>query len=276
MEKEKAIMSSIPKSLPELDEDLRYPSSDGLPMGETDWHIWALIQLREALEDFFAERPDIYVASDLFLYYEEGNPSACKAPDIMVVKGVAKRWRRTFRTWVENAVPSVIVEIASKETWEADLDDKRKLYERLGVLEYFVFDPENCYLDPCLRGFRRKGKRHVPLVAAADGGLLSKELGLRLLAEGPMVRLQDARTGQLVLTRPESKEEAQRQAALEKQSAEQEKQRAEREKQRAEQEQAEKERERQRAEQEKQRADVLQAELDRLRAAQSKPSGKKR
>jgi len=208
-------------------------------VGETDWHIWALILLREALEDFFAPRPDVYIASDLFLYYREGDPGACKAPDVMVVTGVAKRWRRTFKTWVENAVPCVVVEITSEKTWQEDLGEKRDLYERLGVREYFVFDPEARYLEPPLQGFRRKGKRYVALAPAADGSLPSRELGLRLRAERSMVRLWVARTGELILTRTESKE----------------------------QERAEKERERQRAEQEKQRADALEAELARLKAA---------
>ena len=73
-------MSSITRPLPETDDDRLYPSSDGAPVGETDWHIWALILLREALEDWFAQRLDVYVASDLFLYYVEGDPAASKAP----------------------------------------------------------------------------------------------------------------------------------------------------------------------------------------------------
>src|SRR4051794_20863235 len=107
-------MSSIIQPLP--DEDLLYPSSDGEPMGETDWHMMALIWLREGLEDFFADRTDVKVASDMFLYYREGDPRACKAPDVMVIKGVNPRWRRTFKTWVEKALPSTIIEIASERT----------------------------------------------------------------------------------------------------------------------------------------------------------------
>ena len=67
-------MTSIPKPLAETDDELLYPESDGQPMGETDWHILALISLREGLEDFFVDQADVYVASDLFLYYVEGDP----------------------------------------------------------------------------------------------------------------------------------------------------------------------------------------------------------
>src|SRR5208283_6128184 len=89
-----AIMSSIVKLSTDPDEDRLYPSEDREPVGETDWHMMALIWLREALEDHFAGREDVKVASDMFLYYVEGDPSACKAPDVMVIPGVNKRLRR--------------------------------------------------------------------------------------------------------------------------------------------------------------------------------------
>src|SRR5208283_6129812 len=151
-----------------------------------------------------------------FLYYVKGDRNASKAPDAMVVKGVAKHFRRSFRTWVEKAMPCVIIELASGKTWQEDLGPKRALYARLGVAEYFVFDPEAAYLNPALQGFRLKGKKYVPLVAAVDESLTSKELGLRLLAEDHMLRLIDARTGQPILTRQErAEQEKQRADALE-------------------------------------------------------------
>jgi Uma2 family endonuclease len=114
---------------------LVYPESDGKPMGETDWHIWALILLREGLVDFFEDQADVFVGSDMFLYYVEGKPSKNTAPDSMVVKGVtrAKEFRRTFKTWVEKAVPCTVFEISSEDTWQKDLVEKRLLYEQLRV-----------------------------------------------------------------------------------------------------------------------------------------------
>jgi hypothetical protein len=80
---------------------IHYPESDGKPMGATDVHIDALIYLREALRDYFRDDPLMYVAGNMLLYYEEGNPSACVAPDVFVVQGVAKGQRRTYRLWDE-------------------------------------------------------------------------------------------------------------------------------------------------------------------------------
>jgi hypothetical protein len=76
---------------------VHYPESDGKPMGETDVHIDALIYLREALRDYFRDDPQTYVARNMLLYHEEGNPAACVAPDVFVVQGVAKGERRTYR-----------------------------------------------------------------------------------------------------------------------------------------------------------------------------------
>ena len=54
--------------------------------------------------------------------------------------------RRTYKLWEEKSVPQVIIEVVSKETWEKDVTTKRRLYERLGVAEYYVVDPEYKYL----------------------------------------------------------------------------------------------------------------------------------
>jgi hypothetical protein len=64
---------------------IHYPERDGKPMGETDVHIDALIYLREALRDHFQNDPLMYVAWNMLLYYEEGNPAACVAPDAFAV-----------------------------------------------------------------------------------------------------------------------------------------------------------------------------------------------
>jgi hypothetical protein len=76
---------------------IHYPESDGKPMGETDVHIDALIYLREAWRDYFRDDPQMYVAGNMLLYYEEGNPAACVAPDVFAVQGVAKQERRIYR-----------------------------------------------------------------------------------------------------------------------------------------------------------------------------------
>ena len=111
---------------------IHYPESDGKPMGETDMHIDALIYLREALRDHFRDDPQVYVAGNMLLYYEEGNPAACVAPDVFVVQGVAKRERRTYRLWEEGQAPAIVFEITSRGSRLEDMGTKRASIRHAG------------------------------------------------------------------------------------------------------------------------------------------------
>ena len=108
------------KPLPGTTRDPLYPDSDGKRMGETDYDIGAIIWLRAALLRFFADRPDVYVTCSLVLYYEEGNPRAVRAPDVLVAFGVPKLpERRSFFTWRERVVPQVLFEMSSESSVES-------------------------------------------------------------------------------------------------------------------------------------------------------------
>ena len=176
-------------------------------MGETQLHVMAIIHLYGVLTSFFRHRDDVCVAADLFLYYEQGQPSACKAPDVMVVEGVmGKHPRRSFRTWEEGVVPTVIFEITSPKTRNEDLFTKPAVYAALGVNEYFVFDPDADGLEPALAGYRLHDGVYHPLQVDATGRLTSQKLGLSLEAECPLLRLIDVRTGKRLLTDNELEE----------------------------------------------------------------------
>jgi Uma2 family endonuclease len=208
-------MSSIvTPPLPGTTIDPRYPDSDGRFMGETDFHNVAMVWLKEALQDFFANRDDVYVASNLIMYFQEGDAKKRRDPDVLVATGVGKHMRRAFRVWEEKTLPRVLFEIASRRTWRKDIGEKRELYAQLRIPEYFIFDPEGCYLHPVVQGFRSEDGQSVPMEADADGGLISAELGLRLVTEGTMLRLIDLRTGRPVPTRSEQAEQSRTQAEL--------------------------------------------------------------
>lgn len=198
--------SLIELALPEIE----YPESDGQPIGETDFHITATLLLLQMLRDHFEGNPQVYVASDLMFYYERGNPRAVKAPDIFVVKGVGKHKRRTYKLWEERVVPCTLFEITSKQTAQADLTTKYELYERLGVSEYFLFDPLEEYLQPRLQGFTWVQGHYQALPLSAEGELVSRELGLILRPQGDLLRLVDDYTHQILLTSAEAIKLAQR------------------------------------------------------------------
>src|SRR5262249_57809725 len=104
------------------------------------------------------------------------------------------RERRTYKVWEEGRAPSWICEVTSKSTKDEDTVKKKGVYERLGVEEYFLFDPLGEYLKPRLQGYRLVGGGYQRLAARGGGSLSSETTGLRLGAEGKPLRQPGAAT----------------------------------------------------------------------------------
>jgi Uma2 family endonuclease len=186
-------------------DEVFYPSSDGKPMGETSVHVLLMVDLILALRQYFAARPDVYAIGNIFLYWEEGNPEARNSPDIMVVKGVSHQEPRdNFKVWEEKAVPSMVLELTSKETADEDLGSKKAVYQRLGVKEYFLFDPLREYLERPLMGYRLVDGLYEPLPPSPDGALISNELMLQLRPEGRHLELITYHPGERLYTPSET------------------------------------------------------------------------
>lgn len=192
-------MISQPKVQP---KEIIYPESDGKPMAETDVHRNLMAELIEELQLFFQADPQVYVSGNLLLYYEEGNPKKRIAPDVFVVRGVPKHERRIYQLWKEGRAPDAVFEISSRGTWGEDLVKKFQLCARLGVREYFIFDPEYDYLHQPLLAFRLEDGLYEELTVQ-DGCVMSEALGLELVDTGQTLRLRDPRTGRYLLTRTE-------------------------------------------------------------------------
>ena len=190
-------MATLTPMLPAQQVD--YPESDGKPMAETDVHRQAMLDTIATLSDFFRDRPDVYVAGNLLLYYEEGNPAASVAPDVFVVFGVAKGLRRTYKVWEERHAPTVVIEITSRATALEDQGNKRVLYAWLEVSEDFLCDPLADYLTLSLQGFRLEDGEYRRLALDGEGAVVSEALGLRLQQEGARLRLIDVGSGERLL-----------------------------------------------------------------------------
>jgi Uma2 family endonuclease len=191
------------------DTEIEYPDSDGKPMAETPLHRKVMCHLIDALEDHFAGEPDVYVSGNMLLYYEKGNRSAAVAPDVFVVRGVPKEEERdVYLLWREGKAPGFVLEVTSKTTREEDQTSKKSRYARLGVEEYFLFDPRSEYLRPRFQGLLLTGGEYQPLRPAPDGGLTSRTLGITFLPQGKSLRMVDAKTGQVLLTYEEWKAKA--------------------------------------------------------------------
>ena len=131
---------------------VHYPDSDGQPLAESDFQLKPLVYAYTALAGRYRDRDDVYVSADLFVYYEQGNPRAVVAPDVFVVLGAPGHDRRTYKLWEEPKAPDFVLEITSHTTRAEDEGTKRRVYARLGVREYWRFDPTGDWLDPPLKG----------------------------------------------------------------------------------------------------------------------------
>jgi Uma2 family endonuclease len=183
--------------------EVEYPESDGKPMGETDLHIDWIIRIRDILK-YRHRGQHVYVGSDLLVYYKEGEPHKFVVPDAFVVKDCAPGRRRTFKTWEEGTSPDVVFEVTSRSSRSDDQVHKPTVYARLGVEEYFLYDPSAEYLDPPLQGFRLADNEFEPIDADDTGTLSCNQLGLTLRLEDGNLTFYDASNGGRLPTEAEA------------------------------------------------------------------------
>ena len=206
-----------------------------------------IVTLKGGIEALFRNDPNVFVAGDLLWYPVEGNNAVRAAPDVLVAFGRPKGHRGSYRQWEEDGLaPQVVFEVLSPSNRYREMLDKFRFYERYGVEEYYVFDPDNIELQ----GWVREGDSLIPV--ADIHGWTSPRLGVRF----------DLSSGDLQVFSPDGQPfetyvQVVERAELDRRLAEQQQQRAEQERQRAEQ-------ERQRAEQERQRVLQLESQLRAL------------
>ncbi len=194
---------------PAAGQPVEYPYSDGKVLMETDPHARSIVAMRDQLDTHFKARPDVYVAGSMAVYYRHGDPAAVVVPDVFVVLGAAhKEARKSYLLWEEaGVVPSFVVEVASPSTSRRDATSKRLTYERMGVLEYWRFDPLGELIAGRLEGWQLKGGRYKRVRAVrAAGWHCSEALGLELRAERWLLRFHDPRQGRDMLTHAETSE----------------------------------------------------------------------
>ncbi|AMW28739.1 Uma2 family endonuclease [Arthrospira platensis] len=127
----------------QVSQTVIYPDSDGQPMAENTQQFQWIVVIKENLEILFANRPDVFVAGDLLWYPVEGDNKTRQAPDAMVAIGRPKGHRGSYRQWEEdNIAPQVVFEILSTGNRLAEMNRKFKFYERYGLEEYYIYDPE--------------------------------------------------------------------------------------------------------------------------------------
>ena len=202
-----------------------YPDDDGKPMSDNTLQFQWIVTLQGGLDDLFRDNPDVFVGGNLLWYAVEGKNKVRTTPDAMVVFGRPKGYRGSYRQWVENGVgPQVVFEVLSPGNRPAGMAKKLLFYEKFGVEEYYIYDPDNVVMSGYTRD--RAGKfQAIPDL----NGYASPRLDIRFDMSGE----------ELVVVRPDGRcfmtylEQSQR-ATHEAERATQEAQRATQEAHRAE------------------------------------------
>jgi Uma2 family endonuclease len=187
--------------------EIYYPEEDG-KVSESAKHLEQMLQLIAALQSWFAQRADVFVGGNLFVYYRQGEPGKCFSPDVLVAKGVRSRpieERGSYRVWEEGVVPQVLIELTSESTRQVDTIRKPRQYAALGVHEYFLFDPLGEFLAPRLQGYRLNEQGRYERLPGEE--LDSSELGLRLVVREGWLRLLNPTTNTLLATNTEKDDE---------------------------------------------------------------------
>ncbi|MBI4752603.1 MAG: Uma2 family endonuclease [Acidobacteria bacterium] len=142
--------------------DIVYPESDGQPMADNTRQFEWIVTIKENLDALF---PEVFVAGDLLWYPVEGNPKIRQAPDAMVVFGRPKGHRGSYLQWKEeNIAPQVVFEILSPGNTYGEMVRKLEFYERYGVEEYYVYDPDHNELN----GWQRQEGRFQTIAEIDD------------------------------------------------------------------------------------------------------------
>ncbi|MGF1518029.1 MAG: Uma2 family endonuclease [Nodosilinea sp.] len=150
---------------PDASAQIDYPDSDGQPMADNTKQFRWIVVIKENLELLFADDPQMFVAGDLLWYPVEGDNTIRQAPDAMVVMGRPKGDRGSYRQWAEGGIaPQVVFEILSPGNRFGEMLRKLGFYDRYGVEEYYIYDPDKLELT----GLQR-GEAGLEVIDAIDG-----------------------------------------------------------------------------------------------------------
>ncbi len=193
--------------------EVEYPCWDGRPIADNMYQEVANSHATIMLTHHLRRRKDVLVANNLLVYYVENDPTKRVVPDVMVALGVRGGHRMSYLVWEEGKAPDFVLEVASPLTVEEDLKEKPPLYARLGVREFFRYDPIGNLLPVRLYGARLVGGRFNPLRAerlpGAGLSIHSEVLGLDLRFDeaGERLRMWDPVEREYLLTPKETRAE---------------------------------------------------------------------
>lgn len=135
-----------------LSQDIKYPDSVGQPMADNTKQFRWIVLIKENIDLVFANNPEVFVAGDLLWYPVEGHPEIRMVPNVMVAFGRPKGDRGSYKQWQEgNIPPQVVFEVLSPGNTSLEMSRKLLFYNRYGVEEYYLYDPDRENLGGFIR-----------------------------------------------------------------------------------------------------------------------------
>jgi Uma2 family endonuclease len=191
-----------PVRIPLTVEEARHPK-EGYVMPERTEHDFISDDLCDMLRAHFADHPKVAVFRNLIIHWDRPDVGDY-APDVAVVAPVRNRDenRSQFIVADEGARPLLTIEVVSRSTRRYDRVDKVRDYALVGVQEYVYIDvwERRGQVQRELAGFRLEDGRYLPILPDEDGALFLNSVNLRIGLDDDRVWLEDAATGQELLT----------------------------------------------------------------------------
>ncbi len=212
---ERTAMTSKTTAITQIEEGLErfpeYPPRDDMQ----NWlHLYET-SIVTALAIHYAGDPDVTVASEVPVGPSVSVRGDVRIPDLVVMRGDRDlvEEQRGYAIDRQGKAPDFVLEVASPTTGRADYTEKRRDYERYGVLEYWRFDPSGGeYHDAALAGDRLVDGVYQPIDIEEMGeGRLrgySESLGLYVCWEEGMLRFFDPQTETYLRSHEESEARA--------------------------------------------------------------------
>ena len=212
----------IHRTLPDIFYEEPEPVEDGM---RQELPIYTI---KSCMRERYRGRNDVFVSNAVFISYDKTDGNARVNPDLFIAFGVDDAAIRknlpNFWIWETGKVPDFVMEVATSSTAANDTGPKRNLYQRLGITEYWRFDPTGgkLYGQP-LQGERLTGGSYIPceITAAPDGSQRSHSqlLNLDFSWDGTEFDVLDPATGKsiniakLLIAEQEARQVAQAQTA---------------------------------------------------------------
>ena len=183
-------------------------------MGQNERHSGRMLAYGPVLKEHLRGRAGI-VGVDLSMPYVKGSPGKVLAPDLFVALAAEARevreGRNSYKLW-EEPMPDFVFEDLSPSNWRRDAVDKRELYRRFGIREYFMFDEtarhlrddSGSRLGVPLVGYRLRDGRYERMRANDAGRLRSDVLELEICERDGLVRFYDPTRGEYLRTYSEA------------------------------------------------------------------------